>query len=295
MEILITGGSGLLGQYLNIELSKSHTIKTLYYKNIGNCNQFQNTKVDLTDYSFLNEVFDEFKPDAVIHTAAISNPANAQTMDSKKVYAINVTATKHIAQLCNKHNAKIVYTSTDLVYAGYRGSLLQEDAKLIPLSLYAETKLMGEVKIQQTFNNYIILRTALLYGLGLNHSKCHFQYMYNNLKSGKEVQLFIDQYRSPLSVIDAARMINQLLEKNIKSEIINFGGSERVSRFELGERLCEVARFDKKLLVKMTMDEVPDLPKVEDVSMKIEKLNDYGIIPKNLENSVIEILENHKE
>lgn len=295
MKILITGGSGLLGQYLNIELSKSHTIKTLYFNNTGNCHQFQSAKIDLTEYRFMKEVFDLFKPDVVIHSAAISNPADAQKMNSKKVYAINVKTTEHIAQLCDKHNAKMIYTSTDLVYAGYRGSLLKEDAKLIPVSLYAETKLMGEVKIQQTFDNYIILRTALLYGFGLNHSTCHFQYMYDNLKEGKEVKLFVDQYRSPLSVINAANMINQLLEKDIKSEVINFGGSERVSRYELGERLCELARFDKKLLLKMNMGDVPDMPKVEDVSMNIEKLKGYGVVPKNIESAMKEILENHKE
>jgi dTDP-4-dehydrorhamnose reductase len=35
--------------------------------------------------------------------------------------------------------ATLIYTSTDVVYAGYRGSMLKEDAKLIPISLYAET------------------------------------------------------------------------------------------------------------------------------------------------------------
>lgn len=71
----------------------------------------------------------------------------------------------------------MIYISTDLVYAGYRGSFLKEDAKLIPASLYAETKLVGEMKVKESTDNYLILRTALLYGFGLNHSKCHFQNM----------------------------------------------------------------------------------------------------------------------
>lgn len=295
MRIFITGGSGLLGQYLNVELSKNNQILTQYNSKLGNCSKFNNVKLDITSLRSLENVFINFKPETVIHIAAISNPASAENLSSNKVYGINVSATQLIANLCEKYNAKMIYTSTDLVYAGYRGSLLNEDAKLIPLSLYAETKLMGEVKIQQTFDNYIILRTALLYGFGLNHSICHFQYMYENLKQGKEIKLFVDQYRSPISVIDAASMINQLLEKDIKSEVINFGGSERVSRYKLGERLCKIAGFDKKLLVKMNMDDLPDLPKVEDVSMNIEKLKDYGIIPKNLDDSLKEILENDKE
>ena len=153
----------------------------------------------------------------VIHTAAISTPDTSKT-PTKEVYKINVNATKTIAELCKKYDAKLIYTSTDLVYAGYRGTMLKENSKLIPVSLYAETKLMGEVKIQETFDNYIILRTALLYGKGLNHSSCHFQSMLNNLKQNKEVKLFGDQFRTPLSLIDASKMITELIAKNVKGE-----------------------------------------------------------------------------
>ena len=46
------------------------------------------------------------------------------------------------------------------------------------------------------------------------------------------------------------RMIGELLEKSIDGEVLNFGGKERFSRYELGEILCEEAGFDKNLLVK---------------------------------------------
>jgi dTDP-4-dehydrorhamnose reductase len=289
MKVFITGGSGLFGQYLNIELSKNHKLLTQYNSNIGNCDNFQNIKIDLNDYINLVNIFDEFKPDFVIHTAAISNPTASQQMDSRKVYEINVIVTEKIARLCDKHNSKMIYISTDLVYAGYRGSMLTEEAKLIPVSLYAETKLMGEIKMQQTFDNYIILRTALLYGFGLNHSKTHFDFMYSNLKQGKEIRLFIDQFRTPLSLNDAARMMNEMLESDVKSEIINFGGVERISRYELGERLCEISNFDKNLLVKINMNDVPDLPKVEDVSLNTDKLHSLGIKPKSISDSIKEI------
>lgn len=289
MKVFITGGSGLFGQYLNIELSKNHKLLTQYNSNIGNCDNFQNIKIDLNNYINLVNNFDEFKPDVVIHTAAISNPTASQQMDSRKVYEINVIVTEKIAQLCDKLNSKMIYISTDLVYAGYRGSMLTEEAKLIPVSLYAETKLMGEIKMQQTFDNYIILRTALLYGFGLNHSKTHFDFMYSNLKQGKEIRLFIDQFRTPLSLNDAARMMNEMLESDVKSEIINFGGVERISRYELGERLCEISNFDKNLLVKINMNDVPDLPKVEDVSLNTDKLHSLGIKPKTISDSIREI------
>ena len=290
MKILITGGSGLLGQYLNLAISANQHILTFYRSNTGNCTDFNSIKIDLLDTSELSRVFTDFKPDVVIHTAAISQPILPEGISPRDVYDLNVTATKNIAELCEKFNSKLIYTSTDLVYAGYRGSMLKEDAKLIPVSLYAETKLMGEIKIQQTFDNFIILRTALLFGFGINHSKNHFHQMYKELQRGKPVKLFTDQFRTPLSLMEASRIINKIVNSDIKSEVINFGGLERVSRYELGERLCDIAKFDKNLLTKITMDDVPGIQKVEDVSMNTDKLQSFGFKQKTLDEMILEII-----
>lgn len=290
MKILITGGSGLLGQYLNLILSAKHNILTLYHFNAGNCMNYNSKKIDLLENNSLQNSFDQFYPDVVIHTAAISHPILPEGISSKDVYNLNVNGTKHIAELCEKFKTKLIYTSTDLVYAGYRGSMLKEDAKLIPVSLSAETKLMGELKIKEVFDDYIILRTALLFGFGLNHSKNHFHQMFMELKQRKQVKLFTDQFRTPLSLIEAARIMSELVSVDIKSEVINFGGIERVSRYELGERLCEIANLDKKLLRKIKMDDVPGLPKVEDVSMNTDKLQSLGLKQKSLDEMIEEII-----
>ena len=123
-------------------------------------------------------LFQEFKPEIVIHTAAITNPVPKENQSAKDYFETNVTATKNIAMLSERYHSKLIYISTDLVYAGYRGSFLKEDAKLIPASLYAETKLVGEMKVKESTDNYLILRTALLYGFGLNHSRSHFHFIY---------------------------------------------------------------------------------------------------------------------
>ncbi|OGV04695.1 MAG: NAD(P)-dependent oxidoreductase [Ignavibacteria bacterium RIFOXYA2_FULL_37_17] len=290
MKIFITGGSGLLGQYLNLELNRKHDILTQYQTNIGNCKDFNSVQVSITDQTKLTEIFNSFKPDVVVHTAAVSNPEKADKLSADVVYNINVNATKNLAELCAKNNSKLIYLSTDLVYAGYRGSMLKEDAKLIPLSLYAETKLMGEIKIQETFNNYLILREALLIGFGLNHTRNNFHLMFDNLRNGREVILFTDQFRTPLSLIDSARMIGELIEKNISGEVLNLGGSERLSRYELGEMVCELGGFNKNLLVKRTMEETDLVYKVADVSLSTEKLNSYGVYLKNIKDSIQEIL-----
>jgi dTDP-4-dehydrorhamnose reductase len=289
-KILITGGSGLLGQYLNLTASKKFKIFTTYKNNPGNCKEFPSSKVDILNENKLRMIFDEVKPEIVIHTAAITNPVPKENQSAKEYFDTNVTATKSIAQLCEGYHSKIIYISTDLVYAGYRGSFLKEDAKLIPASLYAETKLVGEMKVKESTDNYLILRTALLYGFGLNHSRSHFHFMYDELKNNRLVKLFTDQFRTPISLNDASKIIADLAEMEITGEIINLGGVERVSRYELGEMLCSIAGFDKNLLQKITLDEILNFPKVEDVSLNIERLQSLGLKSRTIEKNIREII-----
>lgn len=290
MKILITGGSGFLGQYLNIELSMQYEILTLYNETPRNCKLFNSQQVDICDSKKISELFETFKPNIVIHTAAISSPAKASELPPKLVFETNVKSSETIAELCSKNKSKLIYTSTDLVYAGYRGSHLKEDAKLIPISLYAETKLMGEEKIKSIFDDFIILRTALMFGFGLNGTSCFFQEMYFKLKANKKVRVFTDQFRSPISVLEAARIIKKICELDIKNKIINLGGPERLSRYDLALKLCNIAQLDEKLLEKISMYEIKELPHVVDVSMNIDNLKALGIKIKSTDDAIKEII-----
>ena len=289
-KILVTGGSGLLGQYLNISLAQDSELFTIFWNNSGNCQDFYSARINILKENELRVIFQHVNPDVVIHTAAITNPVPRENQSTKDYFDLNVTATKNIASLCEKHNSKMIYISTDLVYAGYRGSFLKEDAKLIPASLYAETKLVGENKVKEFTNDYFILRTSLLYGFGLNHSMCHFNFMFDELRNKRPVKLFTDQFRTPISLKDAARIIAALAQMNVKSETINIGGSERVSRFEIAEMLCSIAGFDKNLLQKITMDDVPNFPKVEDVSLNTEKLTALGFRTRSIHENIVDII-----
>ena len=85
-KILITGGSGLLGQYINLIASEKFTIHTTYKSNPGNCKSFQNSKLDILNEDELGKIFKEFQPDTVIHTAAITNPVPKENQTAKDYF-----------------------------------------------------------------------------------------------------------------------------------------------------------------------------------------------------------------
>lgn len=290
MKILITGGSGLLGQYLNIILTKKFSVFTIFNTNPGNCLFYDSLKIDINDLPNLEYVINKFEPEAVVHTAGYTRPEIADKYPYDEVYKTNVEVTRFIAEKCDLHKAKLIFTSTDLVYDGNQGEYLGENAKLNPLSSYADTKLKAETEIKKVFDNYVVLRTSLLYGIGLYHSVNNFSQMLTNLREGKSVKLFYDQFRTPLSLINAAEMISSIIQSDIKSEIINFGGMKRVSRAELGEILCELGNFEKNLIEKISLNDMQEIRKVYDVSLNTDKLKSLGLKQKSIEESISEIL-----
>ena len=114
--------------------------------------------------------------------------------------------------------------------------------------------------------------------------------MYEELKNGTPVKLFTDQHRTPISLKDASEIIIKIAEMDIIGEVINLGGMERVSRFELGEILCSVAGYDKSLLIISSLDDLPELPKVEDVSLNTDKLQSFGLKTKSIKQNITEII-----
>lgn len=289
VRILITGGSGLLGQYLNEKFTNFDVI-SLYNSKKGNTEIHKSIKIDLRNNNHLRNIFIEFKPTHVIHAAALTSPIIPKHLNSSDYFETNVRATESIAKLCNEFSSRLIYISTDLVYAGYRGMFLKEDSKLVPASLYAETKLMGERKVMSYCNNHLILRLSLLYGIGKNGTTNHFQQVVENLSKGLSVNLFTDQFRTPISLDDASSIIKEISLMDDVSGIFNLAGFDRVSRYEFGELICKAGGFNPELLNPIEMKSLNNFPIVEDVSLNIDKLISVGLKPHNLMDEINRIL-----
>ncbi len=291
MKVIITGASGLLGQYLNIELSKKNEILALYNTRVGNTKNYSSIRVDFRNLTELRKIILEYKPDCVIHTAGITRPEAADAMPYSEVKKVNVEATREIAESCERINARIIFTSTDLVYDGNSGGMLSENGKINPLSSYAVSKVEAEEVIKSVTENYVILRTALLFGIGLNGSVNNFHIMLENLKKRNLSYLFVDQIRTPLSLLNASEIISQIVISGIKNITLNFAGPQRVSRFELGELLCKAGGFDETLLKKIYLKDIPTVKPVYDVSLNTTLLRKSGFCQKDLFEEILRILQ----
>ncbi len=244
--------------------------------------QYQHIELDISNIDSIARVMRALKPQLVIHTAALSNENIIKQYSPEKVEAINVTASGEFAMLCKEIGAKFVFYSTDLVYDGNCGPYRKTDSPLNPISLYSQSKLRAEKLIQQVGGNYSILRIALSYGESGNGQKNFFEFMVESLSSGKPISVFSDQFRTPLNAHEAPKAIKHLLDNDWDENILNLGGYERMSRFDMAHTIAEVGGFDKGLITPQLLSETT-LSIAKDVSMNMDYLKNSGFAFSTLE------------
>jgi len=245
-KILLTGASGLLGSNIYRLLCSKQDIHLLPTYRNPECqfppehsSVFEPAQLDITNESMLWNIMSNWRPDVLIHTAALTEPGACQWKpeDAKK---INTHATQTLANLCEHFEIRMIFISSDLVFDGQKGEYLETDEPN-PINTYGQTKLEAENSITNTMTNYVILRTSLLLGNSLRGDRSLDERLKLDAKENKPLIFFTDEYRNPISAETLAELILFLLEgENAQiMGLFHAGGPEKVSRYELGRLLCE--------------------------------------------------------
>ncbi|MCX5885965.1 MAG: SDR family oxidoreductase [Proteobacteria bacterium] len=286
MRIMITGGSGFLGWNLCLGLRKRHEVFGSYIRHpfaLDNCSSF---KLDLTSQGEIRSCIEQIKPDVIIHTAAITNPDQCEK-NRPLAKKVNGDATRILAQICQDHAIRLIYTSTDLVFNGNNGLYTEED-KTDPLNFYGETKLAGELAIKELLANFVVVRVTLMYGWGNGMNGCFTDWMLSALEKKDKLHLFTDQYRTPTLVNDTVTGIIKVIEEPHVAGVFHLAGPERVNRVEFGRVFVDTFGFSRDLIQAVKQDEIPALvPRPKDSSLSIRKFQErYHFTPKGIKEGI---------
>lgn len=246
MKILITGSNGLLGQKLVKLLVENPDIELLATSNGENrISKFDINyqSLDITKLEEVDLVINEFCPDVVINTAAMTN-VDACENDRENCWKINVDAVKYLLDACERVQAQLIHLSTDFVFDGETGPYKEED-KPNPLSYYGESKYAAEKLLQNSqYKNWSIARTIIVYGIAENMSRTNIVlWAKGALESGQELTIVDDQFRSPTWADDLA-MGCWLIAKNRATGIFHLSGKDQMSILDLVKRVAEFFNLD---------------------------------------------------
>lgn len=291
-KLLVTGASGFLGWNLCQFAAQNWEVCGTYF---GHKVEIFNTslyKVDLRDYEAVEELFQTIKPDAVIHTAAASKPNFCQ-INPQESYAINVTASTNIARLCHKHKIHCAFTSTDLVFDG-KNPFYSEADPVSPICYYGEQKVAAESKMSEIHDAIALCRMPLMFGQASPVSPSFIQGMISNFRAGKEVNLFVDEFRTPASGVTAATGLLLAIEKKVQG-LLHLGGKDRISRYEFGLLLADIWHLPQELIKPGKQADVDMVAKRSpDTSLDSSKAFALGYQPLSLREELSNIFQNEK-
>lgn len=280
-KLLITGASGFLGWNLcHIAKDREWKVCGTIFNHFIEIPNLTTAKVDLRNDRAVEDLLDEFRPSAIVHTAAQSNPNFCQNYADES-YDINVTAAVLLAQLCVDRHIQYIFTSTDLVFDGLNPPYRESDP-VSPISYYGEQKAIAEQKILEIYPQSTICRMPLMFGMAPPTSTSFIQPWLKSLREGKELSLFIDEFRTPVSASTAAKGLLLALAQKVPG-ILHLGGKERISRYQFGLLMARVLQLPQDKIKTCQQKDVPmAAPRSPDVSLDSSKAFALGYQPLSI-------------
>ena len=277
--MLITGASGFLGWHLCNRAKVEWEVFGAWHSHPVDIAGVKPIRINLTAFSDLKKVFGELKPTAVIHLAAISN-INFCQQDKTDSYKINTEASVNIAGICSDLQIPCLFASSDLVFDGQNAPYCETDEPS-PVNAYGEQKVLAETGMRRRCPSVVICRMPLMFGEAGSAATSFIQPMIKSMESGKDLKLFTDEFRTPLSGNDAAEGLMLALEQ--LPDLIHLGGTERISRFEFGKLLAAIFNQpDARLIPCRQADLELAAPRPADVSLDSTRANRLGFQPATL-------------
>jgi dTDP-4-dehydrorhamnose reductase len=249
VKILVTGTSGQLGAAL-LELIRGHEV-------VG----MKRPEVDIRDALAVRKAVESFRPDAIIHAAAMTKVDYCEDHPDE-ARDTNVRGTENIVRAAG--SARLVYLSTEYVFDGRNGPYAEDDPPN-PLSVYARTKYEGEL-VARTAPRWTIVRTTVVYTWRPGSKNFLMQVL-----EGKPMRIPNDQISNPTLTENLAEATAELVERDLDG-IWNIVGSDRVDRYTFARRIAEKFGLDGSLLTPVSTAELRQrAPRPLSAGLRIDK------------------------
>ena len=205
-NILVTGAKGQVGQEIQV-LASGYPDFNFTFVDIE--------ELDLTDAKAVQNFFPKYRFDYCINCAAYTAVDKAEDQ-SELAQKVNVDGVYHLAQSCLLHRIAFIQLSTDYVYHNEWNQPLTEDAPTNPQSVYAQTKLDGDLIAKKILPSSTIIRTSWVY------SSFGHNFVKTMLRLGQErdeLRVVFDQIGTPTYARDLATALLQMIDRVEKNEV----------------------------------------------------------------------------
>ena len=217
-------------------------------------------------------LLEELQPTHVVHCAAnASVTACERAPDAAR--RLNTALPREIARWCAGRGARVVHVSTDLVFGADAppATGFAEQQPPAPVSVYGRTKADAEAAVLEAYTDSLVVRLPLLYGNSGGRGRGASDWLLEEVDSGAQPALFVDEWRTPLEVTNAAEALIELLFGDERG-ILHVAGPDRVNRHELGLWVLaamEVPEGEARDLVRAAFGSETDAPELRPADVSV--------------------------
>jgi len=263
-KVLITGASGQLGA--SLQLNDYDVMRTDIIKQDD---QYNFTILDITNEKQVKDLLEEEKPNVIVHLAAMTNVDGCER-NPEQAQLINVQGTEN---LLNYFDGKFIFISSDYVFDGEGGPYSEED-DVNPINVYGKTKLEGEANVRRLSNDWIILRTNVVWNIGGNFKASFADWVVDELQNNRHIRIVEDQWNNPAWTVDLGNVIESLIKHDAKG-LYHHGSSHVINRYDFACMIANVYELNSSLIEPITTKEL---------NQTAQRPLKCGLITKKLEN-----------
>jgi GDP-4-dehydro-6-deoxy-D-mannose reductase len=248
MRIFVTGAGGFVGRRLVPALADDH------HEVMGS-----DRDVDVTDRTAVQRAFEQARPDAIIHLAALSSVA-ASWQQAERCYRVNFLGTRNVlsSALSAAPDARVLLIGSADEYGASapRPLPLDESAPLHPRSPYARTKTAGErlgELARRRGLDVVRVRAFNHTGAGQNDAfvVSSFARQVAAISQGRQAPLMrvgnLESVRDFLHVDDVIRAYQQLLDPTVPADVYNVASGRATPIQEVLDGLIELAQISPRV------------------------------------------------
>ena len=244
MKVLIIGAKGMLGQELVRVFSSGHEVTGLDREGENFASQ-----IDITTQAARGKI-QKLKPNLLINTAAYNDVDGAET-NQGVAQTLNGYALRNLAQISNELGIPIVHYSTDYVFDGRKQKGYRESDPPSPVSVYGESKLLGETELQRHAQKFYLIRLSRLFGkraLSVAGKKSFVDLMLVRGRTGRRVEVVDKELSCPTYAPDLAERTRFVVESHQPFGIYHCANKGVCTWFGFAKEIFRIAELDERLL-----------------------------------------------
>jgi dTDP-4-dehydrorhamnose reductase len=227
-RILITGAAGQLGLSLR-DIHKDYREMEFVF--------MDSLKLDITEMTTVNSVFNASHYDYCINCAAFTNVDQAERTP-ELAFNVNSEGVKNLAEASKIHNTILIHISTDYVFDGEKNTPYSRNDNPNPINVYGKSKMMGESYIKENLSDYFIIRSSWLYNK--DYGKNFYKSILEKAKMGKIIGVTNEQTGCPTNTLNLSKFILDLIaHENYNYGIYHFTDGEIMTWYDFAKRIVQ--------------------------------------------------------